>query len=76
MGRLIAFLLGGAAIVFFGAYLLPAGELRTALLELWQGPLEQWFSEEQRQDLLPAAAGLVSGIALLLFATRGGGGGD
>lgn len=76
MGRLIAFLLGGAAIVFFGAYLLPAGELRSGLLELWQGHVEQWFGEEQRKALLPAAAGLVAGVSLLLFATRGGSGGE
>lgn len=76
MGRLIAFLLGGAAIAFFGAYLLPAGELRTGLLELWEPHIEQWLGEEQRKLLVPSLAGLIGGVSLLLFATRGGGGGD
>ena len=72
MGRLIAFLLGGAAIVFFGAYLLPAGELRTGLLELWEAPLD----ETLLQNIKSYGAGIVAGVGLLLFAIRGGGGGE
>lgn len=72
MGRLIAFLVGGAAIVFFGAYLLPAGELRTGVVELWEGPLDPVLLG----NLKLYGAGLVAGVGLLLFATRGGGGGE
>lgn len=70
MGRLIAFLLGGAAIVFFGAYLLPAGELRNGLTELWERHLDPQLLE----NLKSYGAGVVAGVGLLLLATRGGGG--
>jgi hypothetical protein len=67
MGRLIALLIGGAAIVFFGAYLLPDGELKTGVIDLWAQPLDA--------DLLAGiktyGAGVVAGVGLLLFATRG-----
>lgn len=72
MGRLIAFLLGGAAIVFFGSYLLPAGELRSGLLELWEGPLDPTLLE----NIKTYGGGVVAGLGLLLLATRGGGGGE
>ena len=72
MGRLIAFLLGGAAIVFFGAYLLPPGELRSGVLELWEPALDPTLLD----GLKDYGAGLVAGLGLLLFATRGGGGGE
>lgn len=70
MGRLIAFLLGGAALVFFGVYFLPDGELRSGVLELWEGRLD----ESLLQNIKDYGAGIVAGLGLLLFATRGGGG--
>jgi len=72
MGRLIAFLVGGAAIVFFGAYLLPEGELRSGVTALWEAPLPA----DLLSSLKAHGAGVVAGIGLLLFATRGGRGGE
>lgn len=69
MGRLIAFILGGAAIVFFGAYLLPPGDFRSTVVGLWEGAdfIDEYFLERVRTY----GAGVVAGIALLLFAIRG-----
>ncbi len=72
MGRLIAFVVGGAAIVFFGAYLLPEGELRSGIVELWESPLDPLLVTRLQVN----GAGLVAGLGLLLFATRGGRGGE
>jgi hypothetical protein len=72
MGRLIAFLVGAAAIMFFGAYLLPEGELRTGVLELWEPHLDPTLLD----SLKHYGAGLVAAVGLLLFATRGGHGGE
>ncbi len=72
MGRLIAFLVGGAAVVFFGTYLLPDGELRAGVLELWEPHLDAALLD----NLKSYGAGLVAAVGLLLFATRGGHGGE
>ncbi|MDA1195415.1 MAG: hypothetical protein O2894_09560 [Planctomycetota bacterium] len=68
MGRLIGLLLGGAAIVFFGAYLLPEGELRAGLIQVWEEPLDA----ELLTNIKTYGAGVLVGVALLLFATRSG----
>ncbi len=71
MGRLIAFLVGGAAIVFFGAYVLPEGELRSGLTELWEGHLDEGLLA----NIKTYGAGVVAGVGMILLAIRGGGGG-
>jgi hypothetical protein len=67
MGRLIAFVLAAAAIVFFGSYMLPESGLRTNVLDVW----EKVIPGDLLFNLKLYGGGLVAGVGLLLFAVRG-----
>jgi len=64
MGRLIAILLGGAALALYVPELLPV-ELG-AVKDLWQQLLQAWYPR-----VLNAGAGIFAGLALVLLAVRG-----
>jgi hypothetical protein len=72
MGRLIAFILGGAAIVFYGAYLLPEGDFRNNVVGLWAKPAADHPAIQELLDkILQVGPGVIAGVALILFAIRG-----
>jgi hypothetical protein len=65
MGRLIAILLGGAALALYVPALLPV-ELE-AVIEMWQKVLpDGWYAR-----ILGAGGGIFAGLALILLAVRG-----
>lgn len=65
MGRLIAILLGGAALAFFVPVLLE--DQMPKVLELWKQLLpDPWFDRVRT-----AGPGIFAGLALVLFAVRG-----
>ena len=65
MGRLIAILLGGAALALYVPLLLP--DQLSAVNELWQKLLTaDWYPR-----VLQAGPGIFAGLALVLLAVRG-----
>lgn len=65
MGRLIAILLGGAALALYVPLLLP--DQLNAVTELWQKLLTPtWYDR-----LVAAGAGIFAGLGLVLLAVRG-----
>lgn len=65
MGRLIAILLGGAALALFVPLLFP--DALSMVTELWQKLLTpEWYARVQQ-----AGPGIVAGLALVLLAVRG-----
>lgn len=64
MGRLIAIILGGAALALYVPVLLP-NEL-SAIHKLWQDALGARFDA-----VVDAGAGIFAGLALILLAVRG-----
>ena len=65
MGRLIAIVLGGAALALYLPQLLP--DQLTAVNDLWKGLLtETWHARA-----LASGAGILAGVALVLLAVRG-----
>ena len=65
MGRLIAILLGGAALALYVPLLLP--DQLSAVNELWQKLLTaDWYAR-----VLQAGPGIFAGLALVLLAVRG-----
>ena len=65
MGRLIAILLGGAALALYVPLLLP--DQLSAVNELWQKLLTpDWYAR-----VLLAGPGIFAGLALVLLAVRG-----
>lgn len=65
MGRLIAILLGGAALALYVPLLLP--DQLSAVNELWQKFLTPyWYTR-----VLQAGPGIFAGLALVLLAVRG-----
>ena len=67
MGRLLAFILGGAAIALYAPHLfLPEAELAN-YQEWWVKTLSQaWYDK-----IFKFGPGIFAGVALLLFAVRG-----
>jgi hypothetical protein len=67
MGRLIAFILGGAALALYGPHLFLSGETLANYQKWWTDNLgEQWYSK-----IFTYGPGIFAGIALLLLAVRG-----
>ena len=68
MGRIIAFLVGGAALVHWGALLVLPQETLSDYVKLWTdaGVSQEWFGK-----ITGFGPGVVAGIALLLLAVRG-----
>lgn len=69
MGRLIAFILGGAALALYAPYVfLPQdGNLFLEIDKFWKGLLKgDWF-----ERVFGYGPGVLAGIAMLLIATRG-----
>ena len=65
MGRLIAILLGGAALALYVPLLLP--DQLNAVTELWRKLLtDVWYGR-----VLGAGGGIFAGLALVLLAVRG-----
>jgi hypothetical protein len=65
MGRLVAIILGGAAIALYLPILLP--DMLGKVSELWQRVLpDPWYGR-----VLASGAGLLAGIGLVLLAVRG-----
>ena len=65
MGRLIAILLGGAALALFVPELLP--DQLSAVKELWKKLLTPaWYAR-----VMVAGPGIFAGLALVLLAVRG-----
>jgi hypothetical protein len=81
MGRLIAIILGGAALALFVPLLVP-GPLES-VNTLWEGLLGEWYPrivgpslerivEGEKVIIRPGAgAGIFAGLALVLLAVRG-----
>ncbi|MFV1959439.1 MAG: hypothetical protein ACC662_08520 [Planctomycetota bacterium] len=64
MGRLIAIILGGAALAFFIPLLVPTP--LSAVNDLWRDILQGFYD-----PLKEAGGGLFAGLALVLLAVRG-----
>ncbi len=73
MGRIVAFLLGGLALAFYGPYLFMTGDQLSGYVRWWTDRLgEEWYGK-----ILQFGPGTLAGVALVLLAVRGrdGGGG-
>ena len=67
MGRLIALILGGAAIAFYGIPFFPPGDAFTDYVNWWQETLgEEWYDKIKN-----FGPGLIAGVCLVLLAIRG-----
>lgn len=67
MGRLLAFLLGGAALALYGSNLvLPAETLAD-----WTATLKKHLGEAWYQKIFAHGPGIFAGLALILIAIRG-----
>ncbi|MGE0190987.1 MAG: hypothetical protein AB7T63_03000 [Planctomycetota bacterium] len=65
MGRLLALILGGIGIVLYGPQLIP-GDAGTEVQNVVQSVLGEWYDR-----VVENGAGLLAGLALILFAVRG-----
>jgi hypothetical protein len=66
MGRLVAFVLGGAAIALYGPYFFLGEESLGKYVNWWVETLgADWY-----QKIVAFGPGVFAGIALLLFAVR------
>jgi hypothetical protein len=65
MGRLLAIVLGGAALALYLPALLP--DQLSAVSDLWK----QLLTETWHQRVLASGAGILAGVALVLLAVRG-----
>jgi hypothetical protein len=73
MGRLIAIVLGGAALALFVPLLLP--DQLSAVTDLWKDLLGDWYGRivgpSGESGGPGAGAGVFAGLALVLLAVRG-----
>ncbi|MCA9314789.1 MAG: hypothetical protein H6806_11190 [Planctomycetes bacterium] len=65
MGRLLALILGGIGIVLYGPELIP-GDVGTEVRNVVMSVLGDWYTTVKDNG-----AGLLAGLALILFAVRG-----
>ncbi len=70
MGRLLAFILGGAALALYGPHLFP-GDIADNVETFWRDLIQ---SDDWYERIFKTGPGLFAGLALILIATRGGGG--
>ena len=64
MGRLIAFILGGAALTLYVPALIP-GDISNSVEEFWKNLLVDWY-----EPVFQAGPGIFAGLALILLAIR------
>ncbi len=66
MGRLLALILGGIGIVLYGPDLIP-GNAGTEVADVVRNLLgDEWYTKVRE-----SGAGILAGLALILFAVRG-----
>ena len=67
MGRLIAFILGGAALALYGPHLFLPADALNGYTDWWKGVLQDdWYAK-----VFTYGPGIFAGLALVLLAVRG-----
>ena len=67
MGRILAFLLGGAALALYGPHLFMSEETLKNYEQWWVKSIgEGWY-----QKIFQSGPGILAGLSLILFAIRG-----
>jgi hypothetical protein len=67
MGRLLAFILGGAALALYVPHLFMTAQQ----LADWERTLTGWIGEDWYRKVFIHGPGVFAGAALILFAVRG-----
>ena len=67
MGRLLAFILGGAALALYGPHLILPADTLAEYRQWWKDTLgDDWF-----EQIFEYGPGIFAGLALVLIAVRG-----